>query len=123
MPGPVSALILGNGSESYGTIWRVKLDCIPCPILPYVPTLLRCRHRGTGRPWKIPNPFTVVALGVATKSAGHSFQAMAQSAVDKIPPGPQLDALTAQKVFGWKNIHKHEGEFVGKKQVEPGAGD
>ena len=32
---------------------------------------------------------------------------MAQSAVDKIPPGPKLDALTAEKVFGWKSVHKH----------------
>jgi hypothetical protein len=31
---------------------------------------------------------------------------MAQSAVDKIAPGPQLDALTAEKVFGWKNISR-----------------
>jgi hypothetical protein len=28
------------------------------------------------------------------------------STVDKIPPGPKLDALTAEKVFGWKNVHK-----------------
>jgi hypothetical protein len=27
---------------------------------------------------------------------------MAQMAIDKIPPGPKLDALTAEKVFGWK---------------------
>jgi hypothetical protein len=25
---------------------------------------------------------------------------MAQSAIDKIPPGPELDALTAETVFG-----------------------
>lgn len=45
---------------------------------------------------------------------------MAQSAVDKIPPGPQLDALTAEKVFGWKNVHKHEGALVGKKEDKAG---
>jgi hypothetical protein len=45
---------------------------------------------------------------------------MAQSAVDKIAPGPQLDALTAEKVFGWKNIHEHEGSLVGKKQDRAG---
>ena len=45
---------------------------------------------------------------------------MARSAVDKIPPGPKLDALTAQKVFGWNNVHKHEGRFVGKKQDKAG---
>jgi len=40
--------------------------------------------------------------------------------VDKIAPGPQLDALTAEKVFGWKNIHKHAGSLVGKKQDKAG---
>jgi hypothetical protein len=45
---------------------------------------------------------------------------MAQSAVDKIPPGPKLDALTAERVFGWKNVHKHEGALVGKKQDKAG---
>jgi hypothetical protein len=37
------------------------------------------------------------------------FRGMAQSAIDKIPPGPQLDELTAEKVFGWKNVHRHKG--------------
>src|SRR4029434_5519647 len=45
---------------------------------------------------------------------------MAQSVLDKIPPGPKLDALTAEKVFGWKNVHKHEGTLVGKKQDKAG---
>jgi hypothetical protein len=45
---------------------------------------------------------------------------MANKAPDKIPPGPKLDALTAEKVFGWKNIHKHEGAIVGKKQDKAG---
>jgi hypothetical protein len=45
---------------------------------------------------------------------------MAQTAVDKIPPGAELDALTAEKVFGWKNVHKHEGWFVGKRQDRAG---
>ena len=48
------------------------------------------------------------------------FQVMAQSAIDKIPSGPQLDALTAEKVFDWKNVHKHEGSLVGKKQDKAG---
>jgi hypothetical protein len=38
------------------------------------------------------------------------------NAPDKIPPGAELDALTAQKVFGWKELHKHYGAFLGKKQ-------
>jgi hypothetical protein len=45
---------------------------------------------------------------------------MARSAVDKIPSGPQLDALTAEKVFGWKNVHKHDGELIRKKQDKAG---
>jgi hypothetical protein len=31
---------------------------------------------------------------------------MPTNAPDKIPPGLELDALTAQRVFGWKNFHK-----------------
>jgi hypothetical protein len=38
-----------------------------------------------------------VAPSVDTKSTGRSFQVMAQSAIDKIPPGPKLDALTADR--------------------------
>jgi hypothetical protein len=45
---------------------------------------------------------------------------MAQSAVDKIPSGPQQDALTTEKIFGWKNVHKHDGELIGKKQDKAG---
>ena len=48
-----------------------------------------------------------VAPSVDTKSTGRSSQVMAQTAIDKIPPGPKLDALTAEKVFGWKNVHEH----------------
>jgi hypothetical protein len=57
-----------------------------------------------------------VALSVDTRSTGRSFQVMAQSAIDKIAPGPKLDALRAEKVFGWKNLHKHQGALVGKRQ-------
>jgi hypothetical protein len=45
---------------------------------------------------------------------------MAQSAVDKIPPGPKLDELTAEKVFGWQKVHKHQGALVSKKQDKAG---
>ena len=55
-----------------------------------------------------------------TKSTGRPFQARFRSAIDKIAPGPKLDALTAEKVFGWKNVHKHEGSLVGKKQDKAG---
>ena len=66
------------------------------------------------------NQYAVVAPSVDTKSTGRSFQVMAQSAIDKIPPGPELDALTAEKVFGWKDVHKHEGALAGKKQDKAG---
>jgi hypothetical protein len=38
----------------------------------------------------------------------------------KIPPGPKLDALTAEKVFGWQKVHKHQGVLVGRKQDKAG---
>jgi hypothetical protein len=45
---------------------------------------------------------------------------MANKALDKIPPGPKLDALTAEKVFGWQKVHKHRGALVGRKQDKAG---
>jgi hypothetical protein len=45
---------------------------------------------------------------------------MPQSAVDKIPPAQKLDALTAEKVFGWRKVHKHQGALVGKRQDKAG---
>ena len=64
----------------------------------------------------------VVALTVATQSTGLCFQVMAQMAIDKFPPGPKLDALTAEKVFGWKNVHQHDDRdgFYGKRQDRAG---
>lgn len=29
-------------------------------------------------------------------------------------------SVTAEKVFGWKNVHKHEGSLVGKRQDKAG---
>jgi hypothetical protein len=40
---------------------------------------------------------------------------MPQSAVDKIPPGPKLDALTAEKVFGKiarRKVARKSGEWL-----------
>ena len=45
---------------------------------------------------------------------------MAKKGLDNIPSGPTLDVLTAEKVFGWKNVHKHDGSLVGKKQDKAG---
>jgi hypothetical protein len=33
---------------------------------------------------------------------------------------PDLTALTTEKVFGWKNVHKYGGELIGKKQDKAG---
>jgi hypothetical protein len=43
---------------------------------------------------------------------------MANKILDKVRPGPKLDALTAEKVFGWKKIHQHDDRdgFYGKRQ-------
>jgi hypothetical protein len=38
----------------------------------------------------------------------------------KSAPGPKLDALTAEKVFGWQKVHKHQGALVGRKQDKAG---
>jgi hypothetical protein len=56
----------------------------------------------------------IVVPHADTKSNGRYFQGMAQSAIDKIPSDPKLDALTAEKVFGWKNIQTQ------KRRVENG---
>ena len=49
-----------------------------------------------------------------------SHRLMSKKTSDKTPSGPQLDTLTAQKVFGWKNVHQHGSEIVGKKQDKAG---
>jgi len=40
--------------------------------------------------------------------------------VDKISPGPELDTLVAEQVFGWKNVHRHQDALYGKKQDKLG---
>jgi hypothetical protein len=45
---------------------------------------------------------------------------MAEMNVDKVPPGPELDALTAERVFGWKNLHGHKNDPWGKKKDKAG---
>lgn len=47
--------------------------------------------------------------------------------IDKIPRGPDLDALVAQQVMGWKNVRRHstgkDGKrdgYVGRKQDKLG---
>jgi hypothetical protein len=66
-------------------------------------------------------PSTVVALSVGMKSAGRSYQVMAQMAIDKILPGPKLDALTAEKVFGKiarRKVARKSGEWLNPHIME-----
>ena len=69
-------------------------------VLSEVPKLLRCGHRGTPKAVEIPNLSMAVVLSADMRSTGRCFQVMAPTTVDKIPPGPKLDALTAEKVSG-----------------------
>src|SRR6266540_3797209 len=45
---------------------------------------------------------------------------MAKKPASKILSDSQLAIAAAEKVFGWKNVHKHNGELVGKKQDKLG---
>lgn len=40
---------------------------------------------------------------------------MAQLNVDKLPAGHELDALTAERVFNWKDIERRKHQPWGKK--------
>ena len=47
--------------------------------------------------------------------------------IDKIPPGPELDALVVEEVMGWENVRRHstrkDGKrdgYVGRKQDKLG---
>ena len=45
---------------------------------------------------------------------------MAKRIPKRQPSKPELTAKTAEIVFGWKNVHKHNGELIGKKQDKLG---
>src|SRR5215813_12136658 len=93
---------------------------LPRPLLPQVPRLLRCRDRRASRPRKVPtHPRSLRYMRLRSQLDAPS-KVLTQSAVDRIPPGPTLDTLTAEKVFGWKNVHKHDGALVRKKQDKAG---
>jgi hypothetical protein len=40
---------------------------------------------------------------------------MAKKSAGKILSDSQLAIATAEEIFGWKNVHKHDGELIGKK--------
>src|SRR5262245_14654315 len=117
-----AAVLSLRGAELNGLTGRVKLNGWlytspdPVPGAAITSALSSPNPKAVG----IPNPFMVDAPTADTKSIGRSSQVMAQSAIDKISPGPQLDAVTAEEVFGWKNVHKHDGALVRKKQDKAG---
>ncbi|HEU4344217.1 MAG TPA: hypothetical protein VFU31_21885 [Candidatus Binatia bacterium] len=37
-----------------------------------------------------------------------------------MPAGPRLDALIAERIFGWKDIERHSQDYRGKKQDKAG---
>jgi hypothetical protein len=48
---------------------------------------------------------------------------MAQIDLDRLSAGPELDALVAERVFGWKDVKRHsrsESDYRGKKQDKAG---
>jgi hypothetical protein len=45
---------------------------------------------------------------------------MAKKSAGKSLSDSQLAIATAEEIFGWKNVHKHNGELIGKKQDKLG---
>jgi hypothetical protein len=45
---------------------------------------------------------------------------MAQSNVDKLPAGDELNAVTAERVFGWIDIERREHQPWGKRKDKAG---
>ena len=112
---PLTPVLSGPSGRAKLTEW---LFTLPDPVLGagfILPLLLRNQKAKTAL-----NRSGVIVPNADTKSAGLSFRVMPQSAIDKIPQGPKLDALTAERIFGWKDVHKHEGALVGKKQDKAG---
>jgi len=52
------------------------------------------------------NWFVVISTRAIGRAAG--FVDAARSGGDSLKTGLKVDALTAEKVFGWKNVHKHQ---------------
>ena len=38
----------------------------------------------------------------------------------EIPSGPELNALVAERVLGWKDVKRHDGRYWGRKQDKAG---
>jgi len=92
----LDAQTAGPNADLYGLTGRVKLSAWLFISLDPVPgaaitSVSSSRNR---KAVENPNPFTVGAPNVDTRSTGRSFQVMPQSAVDKIPSGPKLVNMT-----------------------------
>lgn len=106
----------------YTSIWRVNLKVWHYTFSDRAPAdeITSVSSSGNHKAKTTFEPSSVGVLTADTKLTGRCFQVIARSGVDKISPGPKLDALTAERVFGWKNVHKHEGSLVGKRQDQAG---
>src|SRR6266478_6538998 len=95
-------------AKLYGPIWRVKLKAWLYISLDPVQgaEITSVSSSGNRKAKATCDPYVAVALTVAMQSTGPCFRAMAQMAIDKVPPGPKLDELTAEKVFGGRNVHE-----------------
>jgi hypothetical protein len=64
------------------------------------------------------------SLGLLSAVEAHAhvdhFVAMSRKTPRRKPSGRSLTSITAEKVFGWKNVHEHEGQLIGKKQDKLG---
>jgi hypothetical protein len=109
-----------HSPELYGPIWRIKLKT-------WLVYLARsCPRYGNYFGVVIGEPKRESKVqprrGSCAKCGYEINWTLFQMAIDKIPPGPKLDALTAEKVFGWKNVHQHDDRdgFYGKRQDKAG---
>jgi len=50
----------------------------------------------------------------------HLLPHVANKKAKRVVRGEQLAKATAETVFGWKSVHKHKGELVGRKKDKAG---
>ena len=48
------------------------------------------------------------------------MRSISKKASDGSLSGEQLTEATAERVFGWKSVHKYQGKLLGKKQDKAG---
>lgn len=45
------------------------------------------------------------------------------SSVAEIPSGPELNALVAERVMGWKDVKRHDGRYWAGSKTKRAGGD